>query len=806
MIAEVALNVPLRSTFDYLLPAAQETAVSPGMRVIVPFGRRQLTGIVVGLKERSALPPERLKVIRRIPRQETVFSDELFRFTRWLAEYYVCGWGEVLNAALPCGLGARYRVVYRLGPSAAEGGALERLSAAMRGFLAAHPSWSEAQWRRSAQTPEEREWLARESDPGGAVEAVYEFDGAPPLREEKWLRLRPGAGRPAERRRDKPTRKAQVLQLLRDEGEVSLTQLGALMPSPNRIVNALAAEGHVEVFTRPTEIQAEAPELPPAEPFHTLTPDQEPVVEAIRGALGEGVYRPFLLEGVTGSGKTEVYLHAVREALRLGRTALVLVPEIALTAEILRRFRSRFGRDVAVLHSAMDDRRRLAEWMRARRGEAKVVIGARSAVFAPLANLGLLIVDEEHDGSYKQDETPRYHARDAALVRARENGAVVVLGTATPSMESLHNVTVGKLERLALPNRVANRALPEVELIDLRTARRRKGSALFSMDLVDALGETLRQGQQAILFLNRRGFAQLIRCEGCGEAILCPNCSLSLVYHRAAERLRCHHCEYAAPVPPVCPACGAAELAEFGLGTERIEQEVAKLFPTARILRMDSDSLRRRGALERMIAGIRRRDYDVIIGTQILAKGHDFPHITLVAAVLADVALNLPDFRAAERTFQILTQMAGRAGRGDHPGTVMIQTYKPDHHALVYVRDHNTARFAEAELAIREATQTPPFTHQVMIWVSSTAPDRAERLARQLNRRVRAERAEGVAVLGPAEAPIRKVNRRFRWMVLLRSTSVARMRRVLTRVLDDPEFKVNHPDRVVADVDPQSLL
>jgi len=417
-----------------------------------------------------------------------------------------------------------------------------------------------------------------------------------------------------------------------------------------------------------------------------------------------------------------------------------------------------------------------------------------------------VIVDEEHDPSYKQDETPRYHARDAALVRAKSAAAVVVLGTATPSMESLRNVTLGKLERLHLPSRVENRPLPEVELIDLRHAPRQKGSALFGAELVAALRETLLRGQQAILFLNRRGFAQLVRCEDCGETILCPNCSLSLILHRSDGRLHCHHCEYAAAVPKACPKCESASLKPLGLGTERIEQETAMLFPEARILRMDSDSLRRRGELERMLEGIRERRYDIVIGTQILTKGHDFPHITLVAAVLADVALNLPDFRASERTFQILTQMAGRAGRGGDPGRVLIQTYKPDHHALVHVEDHNTMRFAEQELAVREATRTPPFSHLALLWVSSTDPGRGQRLAREVAGRAREAKVEGVTVEGPAEAAIKRLNRRYRWMILLRSASVARIHRTLRRTLEEPELRVSGPDRVVVDVDPQNLL
>jgi primosomal protein N' (replication factor Y) len=391
----------------------------------------------------------------------------------------------------------------------------------------------------------------------------------------------------------------------------------------------------------------------------------------------------------------------------------------------VERFRSRFGEQVAVLHSRLGEGERFDEWSRVHRGEATIVIGARSAVFAPLHNLGLVIVDEEHDSSYKQEESPRYQGRDAALMRAYKAGAVAVLGSATPALESVRNVALGKLTRLVLGERVSARPMPEVALVGLRATPRQPGSIMFSRQLVEALRATLLRKEQAILFLNRRGFAQLARCKGCDAPVLCDNCTLALTYHQVAGQLRCHRCDFQRALPERCPDCGAPEIELVGLGTERIEQEVGIVFPEARVLRMDSDTLRARGELERMLQAIRDRDYDIIIGTQILSKGHDFPHITLVGAVLADLSLNLPDFRAAERTFQLLTQMAGRAGRGDQPGTVMIQTYNPEHYSLVHVMDHDAAAFAQDELAMREETGAPPFSCQALVWSSSAEAARA---------------------------------------------------------------------------------
>ncbi|HUJ74405.1 MAG TPA: primosomal protein N', partial [bacterium] len=523
-----------------------------------------------------------------------------------------------------------------------------------------------------------------------------------------------------------------------------------------------------------------------------------------------GAYRPFLIQGVTGSGKTEVYLHAVRDALALGKSALVLVPEIALTADMVNRFRARFGRVVAVLHSGMGEGERFEEWSRVRDGRARIVIGARSAVFAPVSNLGLVIVDEEHDTSYKQDETPRYHGRDAAMMRAFRAGAVLVLGTATPSLEALRNVALGKLTPLRLPGRIQERPLPSVEILDLRTVPRQAGSAWFSLTLVEALRQTLARQEQAILFLNRRGFANLVRCTACQAPLLCENCSLALTWHQAQGLLRCHRCDYTRSLPAQCPACQAPALQALGLGTERIAEELGVLFPQARLLRVDSDSLQRRGELDRVMAGIRDRSHDIIIGTQILSKGHDFPHITLVGAVLADVSLNLPDFRAPERTFQLLTQIAGRAGRGDLPGRVLIQTYNPDHYSLVHVRNHDPQGFAQEELRIREAAGLPPFASQVLLWISSPDAPAAARLARTLAERVRLAAGQptfaGVQVLGPAEAPIKRIASRWRWMILLKAPTVGPLQRLTRAVLDDPGLRIAPRERVVVDVDPYNVM
>ncbi len=821
MIAEVALNLPLRRVFDYVVAAELEPRIAPGCRVIVPVGRRLSSGIVVGLKKDSALPPQRLRSIQETAEGEVLFSQELLAFTRWVARYYFCGWGEVLESALPSGMGVRISVSHRLREDTRPE-ALDALSpqarkvvlgtAAEEATRAAEPQWpylrwTASEWRRAGPTEEDSRWLARQRAPEGSVETLFEYAGrrARPVI-EKWVRPA-GALPPPERHRRNPlreTRREKVLRVLREEGPVPMGRLKAFMSGPGEVVKALGAEGLVELEERETGSRFRQ-EVEP-EPFLPLNGRQQEALAEIQAGLQAREYRGFLLEGVTGSGKTEVYLHAVRETLAQGRSCLLLVPEIALTDSMVRRFRSRFGNQVAVLHSGMGEGERFDEWRRVHSGEAPIVIGARSAVFAPLRSLGLVVVDEEHDSSYKQDETPRYHGRDAAMVRAHQSGAVVVLGSATPSMEAMLNVRRGKLRRLELPARIEDRPLPVVEILDLKVRPRQKGSPLFTVSLVEALRETLQKKEQALLFINRRGFANLVRCRECEAVMVCDHCSISLTFHQAAGRLRCHRCDFSRVFSKVCPDCGVEGLEVLGLGTERIEQEVGIMFPDARVLRMDGDSLRRRGELERMFEGIRRRDYDVIIGTQVLSKGHDFPYITLVGAVLADVSLNLPDFRAAERTFQLLTQMAGRAGRGDLPGRVLVQTYSPEHYSLTRVRNHDTAGFAEDEMRIRESAASAPFRSQTLFWVTGPRAERVERLANDLAARLRRRATAEVEILGAAEGPIKKINNRFRWMVLLRADTMEPIHRLLRVVLDEPGMALGRHERIAVDVDPYNVM
>tara|TARA_B100001123_G_scaffold100977_1_gene116654 strand:+ start:3789 stop:5582 length:1794 start_codon:yes stop_codon:yes gene_type:complete len=551
------------------------------------------------------------------------------------------------------------------------------------------------------------------------------------------------------------------------------------------------------------------------------TKDQRNVIDALISALDEDVPIPFLLQGITGSGKTLVYIELLREALDRGQSAIVLVPEIALTPQTVSRFRAQFDDQVAVLHSGLSDGERYDAWRSLNTGQRRIAVGARSALFAPLSNLGVIVVDEEHDGSYKQSEAPRYLARDLAVVRARQTGAVCVLGSATPSLESWSNARTGKFRHLQLMKRVGGARLPEVRVVDLRVKKRgsddvsrinERGSGVLSSELVSAVDARLERAEQVILLLNRRGYSSFIQCRECGEVEQCLNCSISLTYHRAARRMVCHHCRYDAPAPDRCPRCGSVDLSYRGLGTEQVERVTVETFPSARIARMDVDTTSGKWAHQRILDRVAKGDVDILLGTQMIAKGLDFPRVTLVGVVNADVGIHLPDFRASERTFQLLSQVAGRAGRGKLGGEVLIQTSLPDHYAIQAAVAHDFRAFAERESSARETPRYPPHLRMVNVILSSPDQRAAAKSAeagaewvRRWLRRKNLEESRGVELVGPAPAPIERLHGRWRWHFFLRSTSPGAIGKVVRALIDG--FKVPGGDvRLAVDRDPVALL
>ncbi len=595
---------------------------------------------------------------------------------------------------------------------------------------------------------------------------------------------------------DQPLLDLQMLELTRWMAEIYQAgwgeTLAAALPGPLR----RGLKG-----MRPRE--EEPLQAPTPNPPLRLTTEQqkalEPVVESIRDCR----HAAFLLHGVTGSGKTEVYLQAIQEVLSQDRSSIMLVPEISLTPQTIERFQGRFGREtVAVLHSGMLESRRLQEWQRIRSGEAKVVVGARSAIFAPARNLGLIVIDEEHEPSYKQEDAPRYHAREVAIQRGKLCGAAVLLGSATPSLETYYRATSeSSIHLLRLQERIDEVPLPKVQVVDMRqelAAGRR--SRIFSRPLEDALAETLKGQQQGILFLNRRGFATLVHCRKCGHVLRCKSCQISLIYHMATKSMLCHSCKVSVSAPEICPQCRSDYVRFQGIGTERVESELARLFPKAAIERMDTDATKVRGSHARILGAFSEHKIDLLVGTQMIAKGLDFPRVTLVGVISADTALNLPDFRSAERTFNLLTQVAGRAGRGRMPGRVIVQTYTPHHYAIQAAKEHDYLSFYRQEIAIRRQLFLPPFARLIRLMVRSPRESRASAAAEQLAAICRQHLAPSIQVVGPAPAAIPRLRRQYRWQLLLKASTLEPLQQGLPEILQ--QFHRPNGCYLTVDVDP----
>ncbi|MGH7803374.1 MAG: replication restart helicase PriA, partial [Candidatus Binatia bacterium] len=622
------------------------------------------------------------------------------------------------------------------------------------------------------------------------------FAREPDVEEETHLRSRARA-------------QAALLTRLRVAGSagISVADLGD-RPAP---LAALVRAGIARLEAREVyrETVASAPGASPAFP---ATAAQSASIATIAAAVESRRFEVFLLQGVTGSGKTEVYLQAAARTLELGRSVLFLVPEIALTHDAVDRVCARFGRTVAVLHSGLSAGERFDEWRRLARREARVAVGVRSAVFAPVPDLGLVVVDEEHDGAYKQEDGLRYNARDLANVRARDAGCPVVLGSATPSMESRYNAEIDRFTRLELRERIERRPLPAVEAIDLRTEPPIGDPPIFAARFAEALTDNLARGGQSLLFLNRRGFAHYLQCRVCGHVLGCPNCSVALTLHLRERRVRCHHCDYGEPTRDLCPQCTSPSLTDFGVGTEQVETAIERLLPAARVRRMDRDTVRRKGTMAELLRDWREARIDVLIGTQMVAKGHDVPGVTFVGVVNADPSLNLPDFRASERTFQVLTQVAGRAGRGDQPGRVLIQTRRPDHYAIRHALTHDFESFVAEELRYRDALGYPPFRKLAVVHFDGEDAGRVEAAARELaedarRRNESRDRGARARILGPAPAPLERIRGRYRWHLLFKATEVRDLREaVQPSVRAATEQARRNGVRIGVDVDPYAML
>jgi primosomal protein N' (replication factor Y) len=778
--------------------------------VEAPFGKRKVTGYIL----EYAAPAEdmELKEISRVLDPEPLFHPCLVPFFQWMAEYYLCPLGRLIQSALPGGLNIRS---YRVATLTAKGEeALNLLPARseereLLAWLRDHPAKRAPAPMERLHAFEKKGWLTLEQRTtkkrGGPL--VKRF-----VRPKEGVVLKDLAG--LDPRGLKAKNETAFLEAVFSSNGILSEELNSRFTNGAFLVRKWLKRGILETYQAAVFRDPAGNVILPNPPPKELYAQQKETLEAIKKQLARGTFSTFLLHGVTGSGKTEVYYQAVRHVMDLGMQAILLVPEIALAVYTEGLLRSRLGDRLAVYHSGLSEGERYDQWMKMARGDASVVIGARSALFAPFPNLGLVIVDEEHDPAYKQEEGARYQARDAAVVRGKLANAPVLLGSGTPSVQSYYNAARGRYTLLKMPERIEQRPLPEVQVIDMKSfCPEGKEEEVLSPVLREALETAMSSGKQAILFLNRRGFHRVHLCRTCGKPVRCPNCEVSLIYHLKENRLACHYCGFHTPPQTLCPACGKEGLRTYGFGTERLETELKALYPRVRPARMDRDSIRRKGHTFELLRKFGRREIDVLVGTQMVTKGYDFPDVTLVGVVGADFSLGFPDFRAAERTFQILSQVAGRAGRGEDTGRVMIQTFYPEHYAVTAARDHDYPTFFQKEIELREQLGYPPFSHLACLRLQGNHKHKTEDMARRMaDQMIQVagswpKRGKDLQVLGPVEAPLSKLKGKYRWQIFIRSKG-PNVLHVFLKKLGEPLKRMLRGSGVslTIDIDPYQML
>lgn len=799
---EVAITLPVNQTFVYRIPDRFRVDACPGMRVLVPFGRRRVTGYILG--EEKASGPYTIKDVLDLLDDHPLFPQSDIDFFKWVAGYYIYPLGETIKAAVPNGLDCMdvsWAFITPKGTQALDAGALSHEEAGVLGLAAKKDGISLKSLSR--RNPAGAAVLRRlEKRDLVQISAVLQKETAG-IKTEKFISL-PGQT-PTQQIRMSAKRQ-KILGIVREAGEVSLTRLKRHVPTAPNLIKPLAQAGWLNVISRRVFRDPLGDPVTPDTPPE-LTHEQAAVVQEIQDRCD--VFSPCLLVGVTGSGKTEVYMRLVADAVKKSRGAIVLVPEIALISQTERRFRARFGDKIAVIHSMLSKGERLDQWRKISLGKVNIVIGARSAIFAPIREIGIIIVDEEHDYSYKQESSLRYNARDLAVVRAKMHNCPVVLGSATPSVQSSRNVALEKFFQLELTRRVNNQTLPEITLVDMKKYQGTWGTdSIITPELGRAIRACLERGNQALIFLNRRGFSTFPVCAACGKTLGCPHCDVTMTFHKGADQYQCHLCGHILKSGIGCPDCGTGKIRNFGFGTEKIESMLKTLFPDARVARMDQDSTAKKGSTLAILRQIRNRTVDIVVGTQMLAKGHDFPAITLVGVLCADLSLSLPDFRASERTFQLLAQVAGRAGRGDEPGRVIMQTFNPDHFTIKAARNQDYIEFFNQETPFRKALMYPPFSRMIQLKISGKNQDKTRdhaRLAADLLERLNT-REPKAQILGPIEAPIQKISSRYRWQILIKCLSSGNISRMVSDMVRDPVVQKVKSVSVVIDVDPYSLL
>jgi primosomal protein N' (replication factor Y) len=808
MFVRVAVSIPSDKAFLYSVPAELVKDVFIGKRVLVPFGKRKMTGYILEIPEESDI--KETKEIIEVLDREPLFGKKDLEFYRWMNNYYMHYLGKSLKAILPGGIDVesnlwlklsgkekktkdiklsplQKKIIHILGDSP-KGLSIRKLKKEIK----------KNQIYEDIKTLQHLMFIT--------VEDRLKKPGVT-AKTEKIINL---TKEPASDLRLTEKQK-KIIDFLSRNGETPLSSLTTQFKNASATTRSLEKKGIVcsfarEVYRTPSkDLQIGAENT-----AKILTDDQQVAFREIREGISSNRYSPFLLHGVTGSGKTEIYFRAIEEILKSNGSVIFLVPEIALTPQLLSRVKERFdNREIAIIHSGISQSEKYDEWRRIQRGDARIVIGVRSAIFAPARNLRLIIVDEEHDTSYKQDERMTYNARNLAVVKAKLNSATVVMGSATPGIQTHYNIHKKDFRYLSLTKRVDNKPLPQVEIIDMKEERNSKGSVpVLSRSLRNAIHDTVQTGKQTLLFLNRRGFTTFLYCLDCGYIFRCLNCSVSMTHHIKDNTLRCHYCNFSIKAPPICPACGGSRINSYGMGTEKVEEEIKALFPEARVKRMDSDTTQKKGSYAKILKSLDKREIDILIGTQMITKGHDYPNVTLVGVLSADTSINIPDFRAAEKTFQLITQVSGRGGRGDTPGRVIVQTFNPEHYAIKRAREHDFPGFYSDEIPIRRELGYPPFSRMVNFRISSLKRDKTikcakelEFIARDLSRNKGSEKK--IRVIGPAEAPIAKIKGRYRWHMLLMGENI----KILHKLTRDILSKAKKTESTIkVDVDPINFM
>ncbi|MBD3106781.1 primosomal protein N' [Bacillus sp. AGMB 02131] len=802
-IASIIVDVPTRQTdnaYDYAVPEKWAGIISPGMRVVVPFGPRKVQGFVVSMKDSSDVNLDKLKKIDSILDFEPVLTEELLELGDYLTKETLCLKIIAYQALLPAALKAKYKKFLRLT------GPMNSLDEHVQKYFL-HQEMVDF----DAAMNHEYAKLFQKELKAGHLEVHYQVGNKLNRKTERSVEvLLSGEELRAFKETISPTAKKQrylIDYFIEHPETIRFQQLAERTNCGDGVIKALAEKGVVqiiqtEVYRDPFKerIFEKSNHLP-------LTEEQKQVFDIVKGSIDEDRHEVFLLKGVTGSGKTEVYLQSIDEVLKKGQEAIMLVPEISLTPQMVERFKGRFGDRVAVLHSGLSVGEKYDEWRKIFRKEVQVVVGARSAIFAPFQKLGLIIIDEEHEATYKQEETPRYHTRDVAIKRGEYHQCPVILGSATPTLESFARAQKGVYKLLELKSRVNSRPLPSVKIVDMREELRSGNRSVFSKLLLDKIHEKIEKNEQIILMLNKRGHSSFVMCRSCGEVTNCPNCDISLTFHKYNSMLKCHYCGYEERMPSVCPACGSEAIRFFGTGTQKVEEELIKLIPDVRIIRMDVDTTSRKGSHEKLLQQFQDRKADILLGTQMIAKGLDFANVTLVGVLSADTMLNLPDFRSSEKTFQLLTQVSGRAGRHEKPGEVIIQSYTPEHYSIVLAAKQYYDDFFAHEMHIRRLNHYPPYYYIAMINISHEDLMKTVGVADRIAHYLRQGLSQQAIILGPSASPIPRINNRYRYQCLIKYKREPQLHELLRNIMEHYRQEMAQKGlQINVDLHPQMMM